>query len=38
MALPPAIVLPVSYFILKEKYGWQALRFYSWSDRIFADE
>ena len=25
MALPPVIVLPVSYFVLKEKFGWQAV-------------
>jgi drug/metabolite transporter (DMT)-like permease len=25
MALPPVIVLPISYFVLKEKVGWQAL-------------
>jgi drug/metabolite transporter (DMT)-like permease len=25
MALPPVIVLPVSYFIFKEKIGWQAV-------------
>ncbi|MBV5323327.1 EamA family transporter, partial [bacterium] len=25
MALPPVIVLPVSYFIFKEKVGWQAI-------------
>jgi drug/metabolite transporter (DMT)-like permease len=25
MALPPVIVLPISYFVLKEKVGWQAI-------------
>jgi drug/metabolite transporter (DMT)-like permease len=25
MALPPVIVLPISYFFFKEKVGWQAL-------------
>jgi len=25
MALPPVIILPISYFIFKEKVGWQAL-------------
>lgn len=25
MALPPVIVLPISYFVFKEKVGWQAL-------------
>jgi drug/metabolite transporter (DMT)-like permease len=25
MALPPVIVLPVSYFVFKEKVGWQAI-------------
>ena len=25
MALPPVIILPVSYFIFKEKVGWQAI-------------
>jgi drug/metabolite transporter (DMT)-like permease len=25
MALPPVILLPVSYFALKEKIGWQAV-------------
>jgi drug/metabolite transporter (DMT)-like permease len=25
MALPPVIVLPISYFIFKEKVGWQAV-------------
>ncbi|MGE5777204.1 MAG: DMT family transporter [Chloroflexota bacterium] len=25
MALPPVIVLPVSYFVFKEKIGWQAI-------------
>lgn len=25
MALPPVIVLPISYFVLKEKIGWQAV-------------
>jgi drug/metabolite transporter (DMT)-like permease len=25
MALPPVIVLPISYFIFKEKIGWQAI-------------
>ena len=25
MALPPVIVLPISYFVYKEKIGWQAL-------------
>lgn len=25
MALPPVVVLPVSYFVLKEKIGWQAV-------------
>jgi drug/metabolite transporter (DMT)-like permease len=25
MALPPVIVLPISYFALKEKFGWQAV-------------
>lgn len=25
MALPPVIVLPVSYFVFKEKFGWQAV-------------
>ena len=25
MALPPVIILPVSYFLFKEKVGWQAL-------------
>jgi drug/metabolite transporter (DMT)-like permease len=25
MALPPIIVLPISYFVYKEKVGWQAV-------------
>ncbi|HVN15442.1 MAG TPA: EamA family transporter, partial [Anaerolineales bacterium] len=25
MALPPVIILPISYFVYKEKIGWQAL-------------
>ena len=25
LALPPVIVLPFSYFVLKEKIGWQAI-------------
>jgi len=25
MALPPVILLPVSYFAFKEKIGWQAV-------------
>lgn len=25
MALPPVIVLPISYFVFKEKVGWQAV-------------
>ena len=25
MALPPVIVLPISYFVFKEKIGWQAI-------------
>ncbi len=25
MALPPVILLPVSYFVFKEKFGWQAV-------------
>ena len=25
MALPPLIVLPISYFLYKEKIGWQAI-------------
>jgi drug/metabolite transporter (DMT)-like permease len=25
MALPPVIVLPVSYFMFKERFGWQAV-------------
>jgi drug/metabolite transporter (DMT)-like permease len=25
MALPPVILLPVSYFAFKEKIGWQAI-------------
>ena len=25
MALPPVIVLPISYFLYKEKIGWQAI-------------
>jgi drug/metabolite transporter (DMT)-like permease len=25
MALPPVIVLPISYFIFREKVGWQAV-------------
>ena len=25
MALPPVIVLPISYFVLKEKIGWQGI-------------
>ena len=25
MALPPVIVLPISYFVFKEKVGWQAM-------------
>jgi drug/metabolite transporter (DMT)-like permease len=25
MALPPVIVLPVSYYVFKEKVGWQAV-------------
>jgi drug/metabolite transporter (DMT)-like permease len=25
MALPPVILLPVSYFVFKEKIGWQAI-------------
>ena len=25
MALPPVLILPVSYFVFKEGIGWQAL-------------
>jgi drug/metabolite transporter (DMT)-like permease len=25
MALPPVILLPISYFVFKEKVGWQAI-------------
>jgi drug/metabolite transporter (DMT)-like permease len=25
MALPPIIMLPISYFIFKERFGWQAV-------------
>ena len=25
MALPPVIILPVSYFVYRERIGWQAL-------------
>jgi drug/metabolite transporter (DMT)-like permease len=25
MALTPAIILPISYFVFKEKVGWQAI-------------
>ena len=25
MALPPVIILPISYFVLKERIGWQAI-------------
>jgi drug/metabolite transporter (DMT)-like permease len=25
MALPPVIILPISYFLLKERIGWQAI-------------
>lgn len=25
MTLPPLILLPISYFVFKEKIGWQAL-------------
>jgi len=25
MALPPVILLPISYFVFKEKLGWQAV-------------
>jgi drug/metabolite transporter (DMT)-like permease len=25
MALPPVIILPISYFVFKEKVGWQAI-------------
>jgi drug/metabolite transporter (DMT)-like permease len=25
MALPPVIILPSSYFVFKEKIGWQAI-------------
>jgi drug/metabolite transporter (DMT)-like permease len=25
MALPPVIILPISYFAFKEKIGWQAI-------------
>ena len=25
MALPPVIILPISYFVFKEKIGWQAV-------------
>jgi len=25
MALPPVIVLPISYFVFKEEVGWQAV-------------
>jgi len=25
MALPPVIILPISYFVYKEKIGWQAV-------------
>ena len=25
MALPPVIILPISYFAFKEKIGWQAV-------------
>ena len=38
MALPPMIVLPISYFVFKEKIGWQALagtlRRHYWSDCV----
>ena len=25
MALPPVLILPISYFVFKEKIGWQAI-------------
>jgi len=25
IALPPVIILPISYFVFKEKIGWQAI-------------
>jgi drug/metabolite transporter (DMT)-like permease len=25
IALPPVIILPISYFVFKEKIGWQAV-------------
>ena len=25
MALPPVIILPISYFVFKERIGWQAI-------------
>ena len=25
MALPPVIILPISYFVFKEKIGWKAI-------------
>ena len=25
MALPPVILLPVGYFVFKERFGWQAI-------------
>ena len=25
MALPPVIILPISYFVFKEKIGWQGV-------------
>lgn len=25
MALPPVIILPVSYFVFRERIGWQAI-------------
>jgi drug/metabolite transporter (DMT)-like permease len=25
MALPPVIILPISYFVFKEKIGWQTI-------------
>jgi len=25
MALPPVIILPIIYFVFKEKIGWQAI-------------
>ena len=25
MALPPVFMLPISYFVFKERFGWQAV-------------